>query len=107
MHTHTWYPPMDVYETEEYIIVRVEIAGMQDEDFIISLNGSLLSIRGTRQDIPERRAYHQMEIHFGEFNIEWKLPHPIEANQVEAEYGNGFLRVVMPKALPREIPISE
>jgi HSP20 family protein len=107
MHTPAWNPPTDVYETEDNIIVRVEIAGMHDGDFSIELNGRLLSIRGVRQDASERRAFHRMEIPFGEFYIELALPYPIEPGRVEAIYHNGFLRVILPKARPRQIPIGE
>jgi HSP20 family protein len=104
---HAWRPPTDVYETDENIIVRVEIAGMREDDFLIELNGRFLSIRGSRQDVSERRAYHQMEIRFGEFIIELELPVPIETDQVQAIYDNGLLRVTLAKAQPRHIPVIE
>ena len=106
MHSPAWNPPTDVFETEANIIVRVEIAGMKDDDFAIELKGRFLTIRGMRQDIPERRAFHQMEIPFGEFAIELALPQPIEPGQVEAIYENGFLRIILPKARPRQISIG-
>ncbi|MBN1146914.1 MAG: Hsp20/alpha crystallin family protein [Anaerolineales bacterium] len=105
MRTPAWRPPTDVYEFEETLVVRVEIAGMREEDFSIQLNGRLLSIRGARQDVAERRAYHQMEIRFGEFSIDLELPFDVESEQVQATYSNGFLRVQLPKARPRHIPI--
>lgn len=107
MRTPAWRPPTDMYETEDQLVVRVEIPGMREEGFFIELNGASLVIRGTRQDIAERRAYHQMEIRFGEFSIELELPHPVEADQVKAVYTDGFLRVLLPKARPRHIPILE
>ena len=107
MHTHKWNPPTDVFETDDYIIVRVEIAGMMDDDFAIELDGRLLSIRGIRQDPPERRAFHQMEIPFGEFHIRVSLPTPIEHSRTEAIYANGFLRIMLPKSQPRQISIGE
>jgi HSP20 family protein len=102
-----WRPPTDVYEMEDAIIVRVEIAGMRDDDFIIELDGRSLTIRGTRLDVSERRAYHQMEIRFGEFSSEVELPVPIIAAEVAAEYSNGLLRVVLPKARARKIHVVE
>jgi HSP20 family protein len=106
MHTPAWNPPTDVFETEENIIVRVEVAGMKEDDFVIELNGRVLTIRGIRQDIHERRAFHQMEIPFGEFAIELALPQPIEPGQVEAIYEHGFLRIIFQKARPRQIQIG-
>lgn len=103
---HVWRPPTDVFETEDAIVVRVEIAGMKEEDFSIELNDRYLSIHGTRPDVPERRAYHQMEIRFGEFNTIVELMFPVIAADVEAIYQDGFLRVVLPKAKARKIPIE-
>ena len=105
--THIWRPPTDVFETEEAVIVRVEIAGMREDDFSISLSGDQLSVRGNRPDVHERRAYHQMEIFFGEFNTEVKLPAPILADQVVAEDQAGFLRLMFPKDKPRKIKVIE
>lgn len=103
---HAWRPPTDVYETDEAIIVRVEIAGVREEDFAVSLEDRFLIIRGIRADIPERRAYHQMEIPFGEFSSEIELPAPIAAEEIEAVYRDGFLRVVLPKAHPRQVKVE-
>jgi len=105
--TPSWRPPADMYELENAVVVRLEIAGMRENDFSIQLNGRILSVRGSRQDIAERRAYHQMEIRFGEFSIELELPFHIETDQIQAMYNNGFLKIVLPKALPRHISISE
>lgn len=105
--SHVWRPPTDVFETEEAILVRVEIAGSREEDFEISLEGQLLTIRGFRLDSSEKRAYHQMEIPFGEFSTEVELPFPIVSDQVQASYRDGFLRITLPKAQPRQIKIQD
>lgn len=103
----SWRPPTDVYETDDVITVRMEIAGMKESDFVIELNERFLSIRGVRPDANERRSYHQMEIRFGEFSVEIELPSPIHVDLVEATYQDGFLRLILPKALPRQIHIEE
>ena len=97
MRSPAWRPPTDVFETESTIVVRVEVAGMREQDFSIELNGRNLTVRGSRQDLPERRSFHQMEIYFGEFAIELELPNYIEADRVQAVYSDGFLRVNLPK----------
>ena len=104
---HVWRPPTDVYETDETVVVRVEIAGMNERDFSISVAERTLIIRGVRPDTPERRAYHQMEISFGEFITEIELPCPVAMDRVEADYTAGFLRVVLPKERPQRISIQE
>ncbi len=106
-HPHTWRPPTDVYEREDSLVVRVEIAGMKEEDFTIQLDSNILTIRGVRQDSSDRRSYHQMEINFGEFFTAVELLIPVDAQSVRAEYLNGFLWVILPKALPKIIKIKD
>jgi HSP20 family protein len=93
---HTWRPPTDVFEIEGAVVIRVEVAGVRESDFTISLVERTLTIRGIRQDTPERRAYHQMEIAFGEFATEIELSFPVVADKVEATYRDGFLRILLP-----------
>lgn len=108
-----WRPPTDVYETEDVFVARVEIAGMRDEDFTIELDGRDLLIRGVRPELSGSanltgaRAYHQMEIRFGEFSLEFELPGGVVAEGVQAIYENGFLVVTLPKARPRQISVEE
>jgi HSP20 family protein len=104
--SHLWRPPTDVYETEDAVVVRVEIAGMNEADFSIVIDQRYLIIRGVRAEPAERRAYHQMEIRFGEFGTEVELPYPVNVSQIEAVYNKGLLRVTLPKARPQKIPIE-
>jgi HSP20 family protein len=105
--SNVWSPPTDVYETADAVIVRVEIAGMQGENLSVSLDKGLLTISGVRQEQTEKRAFHQMEIRFGEFETQIDLSIPIDFDKVEAVYSDGFLRIVLPKAVPRTIRISQ
>lgn len=105
--SHVWRPATDVYELEEAVVVRIEIAGMRDTDFSILLNDRSLLVRGVRPDIQEKRAYHQMEIRFGEFISEVELPYLVDADRIEALYQVGFLRIVLPKAKPHQVHIEE
>jgi HSP20 family protein len=89
------------------LVVRVEIAGMREEDFSISLAERLLVIRGVRQETSERRAFHQMEIFFGDFLSEVELPCAVVAEAASAEYKAGFLRLELPKEHPLRIRISD
>jgi HSP20 family protein len=103
---HAWRPPTDVYETEDSLVIRVEVAGMRESDFVISLAERNLTIRGIRQDTSERRAYHQMEIPFGEFSTELELPYTILSDKVEATYRDGFLRITLPITEPKHIKVE-
>jgi HSP20 family protein len=94
---NVWRPPTDVYETEEKIIVKMEIAGMRDEDLEVTVQDTLLLISGSRTDSPERKAYHQMEIPFGRFSVGIELPARITTEKAAAEYMDGFLTIHLPK----------
>ncbi len=96
--SNLWSPPTDQYETEETYVVRVEIAGMREDDFEVSIENDTLLIAGVRPDSPGRRAYHQMEIRFGKFATALALPGPVNIERAHAEYKDGFLTVVLPKA---------
>jgi HSP20 family protein len=94
---NVWCPPTDVYETEEGFVVKVEVAGMREEDFEVAIEKNVLLIRGTRPDSTERRAYYQMEIRSGKFEIALEIPAPTKVEMAVAEYKDGFLIVNLPK----------
>ena len=125
-YVRTWRPPTDVYETDDSVVVQVEIAGMEEGDavftskFTISLSGRNLTISGVRRDpLTEalRQAqdtaqgltlsYQQMEIRYGEFETEAYLPWAVVEEEIEATYEDGFLRVVLPKAKAQKLPVVE
>ncbi len=106
VYSSVWSPPTDLFESEEALVVRVEIAGMKEEDFEVALENNVLLIAGARSDSPERRAYHQMEIRFGKFATSVALPVPVDAEVARAEYKDGFLTVTLPKAKPNQIKVK-
>lgn len=94
---HLWRPPTDLSETENDYVVRVEIAGMQDEELNIAIDGRQVAIYGLRQPLAEHAAYHLLEVRFGEFLSALELPGLVDADRVEAKYQDGFLLVRLPK----------
>jgi len=106
-HYHSWHPPTDVYETDTFYVVRVEVAGMRQGGFKISLADRTLVITGVREDPVVKQAYHQIEICYGDFRSEVALPGPVDDRRVEAVYEDGFLRVVLPKRPAQRVPVTE
>src|SRR5450759_5904906 len=106
IHSYTWNPPTDVYETEASFIVRLEVAGMRQSDFSIDVEDNFLIISGVRSESPEHRTYHQMEIRFGEFSTTIEIPAGADVSKTQADYEDGFLNVVMPKLKPTTINIK-
>ena len=102
-----WSPPTDVYETKNAYVVRVEVAGMREEDFEITVEDNFIMVSGSRPDVPERRAYQQMEIRFGKFETVAGIPGPVDLDASSADYSEGFLTVTLPKAKPNQISIEE
>jgi HSP20 family molecular chaperone IbpA len=100
-----WRPPTDVYETDESVVVKVEIAGMAEGDFAVSLEGKRLIISGVRRDPAAKLAVQQLEILYGLFETTVHLTRAIQEDKIEATYQNGFLSVRLPKAKPRQVPV--
>ena len=100
-----WCPPTDVYETGDSAIVIVEIAGLSDGDYEISLIGRVLTISGERSDPAEKLAYQQMEIRYGRFRTEVHLPWALEGTDHTASYEDGFLKIKLRKAQTRRVPV--
>ena len=92
-----WDPPTYVYETEEVFVIRVEIAGMREENFDVSVQNDTLYITGFRHDFPAKRAVHQMEIRSGRFASVVRLSAPVDVEHAIAEYQDGFLTITLPK----------
>lgn len=93
-----WRPPTDVYDTETELVIQIEIAGMRDGHFHLSVQDRLLVVYGSRIDpTQERRAYYQMEVNSGDFRVELELPLAVEAATLQSNYADGFLRITLPK----------
>jgi HSP20 family protein len=106
--THTadqWRPPVDTHETPEAILVKIELAGMREDNIDVTLYDNALVVSGLRADDDEHDegiCYHEAQVRYGPFRAEILLPTEVRADAVEASYVSGFLRVRLPKAVPSE-----
>ena len=94
-----WEPAIDVCETQDKVIVVVELAGVAEQDIEITVNRDRFLIHGERKrsSYGERQTYYQMEIPSGPFEREVLLPAPVDPEGGEASYKDGLLEVVLPK----------
>lgn len=92
-----WRPPTDVVETEDALVVRLEVAGMESGEFHISVQKNLIAVRGVRGSSGIRGAYQQMEINTGEFISLVEFQQAVDIDAVNAHYRDGFLTVRLPK----------
>jgi HSP20 family protein len=103
---HAWRPLTDLIESNDSYMVRMEIAGMNVDDFRINIAGSMLTIDGTRWESFPDCAFHQMEIPSGDFSSSVEIPGPFDENAISAVYDNGFLHVTLPKAKSKQIKVN-
>ena len=75
---------------------------MRDDDFEVAFENNILMIRGNRPDRNEKRAYHQMEIRFGRFEIAVEIPVLVDIEKAIAEYKDGFLVIILPKVQAKQ-----
>ena len=104
--SHLWRPPTDAFETEEAYVIVVEVAGMRGAEFSVTFERPIVWIRGARGDAAGSKAYHQMEIAYGDFETGVHVHAPIDEFAIEASYNDGFLRVILPKSHPRRVPLT-
>ncbi|HEB84303.1 MAG TPA: Hsp20/alpha crystallin family protein [Bacteroidetes bacterium] len=94
-----WHPAADLFETEKEIVIVVDIAGIDPRDVSLILHKELLSLKGVRREPSgeEKRQYHKMEVSYGPFERVFRLPGPVESEQVRADYKGGFLFIRLQK----------
>ena len=106
-----WLPAFDVSETEEEIIVKAELPGMNVEDIDITLTDGLLTVKGERKMEKEDKGenYHRIERQFGSFSRSFNLGAEVKADSIDASYKDGILTLTLPKAeesKPRRIEVK-
>lgn len=92
-------PCVDVFETAEGMVVKMEIPGMKKKDISVEFERGILIITGRRCDktnVP-KRTYHQMEIDYGAFERGLKIDMPVREDAITALYRDGFLEVHLPR----------
>jgi HSP20 family protein len=106
-----WVPAVDLYEDQDRFVLSVELPGLNAEDVDISVENSVLTLRGERgfyRDLREE-GFHRVERRFGSFSRSVTLPSTANAEAIEASFDAGVLTIVVPKreeAKPRKIQIK-
>ena len=107
----SWVPPVDVFEEADTIRITAEIPGVRPDDIQISLEGNLLTVRGTKQQEAEEKTerVHRYERTYGAFERSFTLPSSVEPKDIRANYDHGVLTLTLPKsekAKPRQIEVK-
>ena len=106
-----WAPSVDIFETENELLLKADLPGVEMKDIDIQLENGTLSLRGERKFEQEKKegGYHRVERSYGSFARYFTLPDTLDPEKVKAEYKNGVLTVTLPKkelAKPRQIKVQ-
>jgi HSP20 family protein len=93
-------PAIDMYQTDEELVVKASIPGFKAENVQISVTGDVLTLRGEvkQEDEKKEKAWHIREQRWGSFERTVALPTLVVADKAKAEFENGILIVTLPKA---------
>jgi HSP20 family protein len=94
-----WMPGVDIYENKDQIVLEAELPGMNREDFEVTVENNVLTLRGERrfEKRDEADNYHRVERAYGTFTRSFTLPQTVSSEGATAEYKDGVLRVVLHK----------
>jgi HSP20 family protein len=107
----TWAPAVDIYETENELVVKADLPDLQDKDIDVRITNNTLTIRGERKfekDVKEEN-FLRIERTYGAFMRSFSLPNTVSSENIRAEYRNGVLTLHMAKreeSKPKQIKIS-
>lgn len=92
-------PRVDIAETNDEIVVSADLPGLDEKELNVSLDGDVLTIRGTRKEEKEdkKRSYHLVERSYGAFQRSLQMPAGVDKDKIKAAFKNGVLKVTMPK----------
>jgi HSP20 family protein len=94
-----WTPNVDIFENKDEIVLEAELPGMNREDFELTIENNVLTLRGERRFEKKDEAdnYHRVERAYGAFTRSFTLPQTVSGEDAAAEYKNGVLRVALRK----------
>ncbi len=109
--TASWIPAVDVYETDQSVVLKAELPGVDPKDVEARVEDGTLYLKGERkfENEVKEENYQRVERAYGSFTRTFALPSSVDADKVAAEYKDGVLTLTLPKreeAKPRTIKIN-
>jgi HSP20 family protein len=95
-----WNPAVDIIENNDQFILKAEIPGMTKDDVKITLENNVLTIRGEKKNESAKKEgdYHRNERSYGSFERSFSVPGTFKVNEIDAQYKDGVLTLILPKA---------
>lgn len=109
--TAAWMPVVDIFEQPEFLRIVAEVPGVKPEDVKILVEGNVLTIQGTKEQVAEQKTekVHRYERTYGTFERSFTLPATVDPEQIKATYEMGLLTLTLPKvekAKPRQVKVE-
>jgi HSP20 family protein len=109
--TRPWSPAVDIYETEDALVLKADVPDVELKDIDINLENGTLTLKGERrfEKTERNKGFHRLERSFGSFMRAFAVPETVDTEHVKAEYAKGVLTVTLPKkevAKPRSIRVE-
>jgi HSP20 family protein len=109
--TRPWSPPVDIYETENELVLKADLPDVKLEDIDVRVENQTLTLKGERKFEKDDSVtgYHRIERSYGAFTRSFTVPPTVDPDKVSAELKNGVLTVRLPKkeaAKPRQVKIE-
>jgi len=109
--TSNFAPPVDVYEDEHNITLKIEVPGIDEKDMDVSIENNTLTVRGQRRFEKDEKEenFQRVERTYGSFTRSFTLPNTVDTEQVSAHYDKGVLRIRLAKraeAKPKQIKVN-
>ena len=109
--TSSFDPPVDVYEDEHNITLKLEVPGIDEKDLDVKLENNTLTVHGERKFEKEEKEenFHRIERRYGSFFRSFTLPTTVDAASVTADYEDGVLKIKLAKkaeATPKQIKVN-
>jgi len=109
--TAAWMPVVDIFEQPEFLRIIAEVPGVRPEDVKILVEGNVLTIQGTKEQVAEQKTekVHRYERTYGTFERSFTLPATVDPEHIKATYEMGLLTLTLPKvekAKPRQVKVE-
>jgi len=109
--TTNYAPPVDIYEGEHNITLKIDVPGIDEKDIDVRIEGNTLTVHGERKIEKEEKEenFRRVERQYGQFTRSFTLPSSVDTGQVNANYDNGVLKITLAKkadAKPKQIKVN-
>ena len=104
-------PPVDVYEDEHNVTLKIEVPGIDEKDIDVRIENNTLTVHGERKFEKEEKEenYRRVERQYGSFTRTFTLPNTVNQESVQANYDKGVLKITLAKkaeAKPKQIKVN-